>query len=89
MYIWEKINDVDSLYDYPDQATLESNFTNEDDIENAIISGKGMLVLDHNTFPKLPYYDIIGDLIAGNSVSTVISKFKANVQAAIDEVYKK
>lgn len=89
MYIWEKINDVDSIYDYPDQATLESNFTNEDDIENAIISGEGMLVLDHNTFPKLPYYDIIGDLTSGNSVSTVISKFKANVQAAIDEVYKK
>ncbi|WP_237163181.1 extracellular solute-binding protein [Paenibacillus sp. BIHB 4019] len=89
MYIWEKINDVDSIYDYPDQATLESNFTNEDDIENAIISGKGMLVLDHNTFPKLPYYDIIGELTSGNSVSTVISKYKAKVQAAIDEVYKK
>jgi ABC-type glycerol-3-phosphate transport system substrate-binding protein len=89
LYIWEKINDIDSIYDYPDQAMLESNFTNEDDINNARTVGEGMLVLDHNTFPKLPYYDIIGELTSGNSVSTVIEKYKAPVQSAIDEVYKK
>ncbi|MFB9327756.1 ABC transporter substrate-binding protein [Paenibacillus aurantiacus] len=89
LYIWEKINDIDSIYDYPDQASLESNFTNEDDIQNSRTAADGMLVLDHNTYPKLPYYDIIGELTAGNSVSTVINKFKAPVQAAIDEVYKK
>ncbi len=89
MYIWEKINDIDSIYDYPDQASLESNFENEDDIQNARTAGDGMLVLDHNTFPKLPYNDILGDITKGNSVSTVVAKYKAPVQAAIDEVYKK
>ncbi|MBW5445244.1 extracellular solute-binding protein [Cohnella sp. CFH 77786] len=89
VYIWEKMNDIDSIYDYPDQATLESNFSNEDDIQNARTTGEGMLVLDHDTFPKLPFYDILGEITAGNSVSTVVEKYKAPVQAAIDEVYKK
>ncbi|KUP21795.1 extracellular solute-binding protein [Paenibacillus sp. DMB5] len=89
MYIWEKINDIDSIYDYPDQGSYESVFTTEEDIENAKMVAPNMVVLDHNTFPNLPYYDIIGELTSGNSVSTVVEKYKAKVQAAIDEVYKK
>nr|WP_144928507.1 extracellular solute-binding protein [Paenibacillus bovis] len=87
MYIWEKIFDIDSMYDYSLQATLESSYTNEDDIENARLASEGMLVLDHNTFPNFPYYEIIDEINAGTSVSTVIEQFKAQAQAAIDEVY--
>jgi hypothetical protein len=47
-----------------------------------------MLVLDHNTFPSLPYWDFDGELKEGVSVSTLIEKYKAPFQAAIDEVYK-
>ena len=88
MYIWEKINDIESMYDYPGQASLESNYTNEDDINNARIAGDGMLVLDHNTFPSFLYWDFLGELTEGNSVSSVVEKYKATLQAAIDEIYK-
>ncbi|MEK0313277.1 ABC transporter substrate-binding protein [Cohnella sp. 56] len=90
VYIWEKINDIDSMYDYPDQSSLESNFTDENDINNARTAGEGMRVLDHATFmPKLPYYDMNGEVLAGTSVSSVIEKYKGPFQAAIDEVFKK
>jgi ABC-type glycerol-3-phosphate transport system substrate-binding protein len=87
MYIWEKINDIDSIYDYPGQASYESNFSNEDDINNARMVSEGMTVLDHNTFPNLGYWDFVGELTSGTSVSTVVEKYKPVFQAAIDEVY--
>lgn len=87
LYIWEKIHDIESMYDYPLQASLESNYTNEDDINNAILASEGMLVLDHNTYPSLPYWDFQGELLAGTSVSTVIETYKAQFQAAIDEIF--
>ncbi|WP_342556006.1 extracellular solute-binding protein [Paenibacillus sp. FSL R7-0652] len=88
MYIWEKINEIDSIYDYPEQSTLERHLTDEADINNAREVAAGMLVLDHNTFPSLPYWDFDGELKEGVSVSTLIEKYKAPFQAAIDEVYK-
>lgn len=88
MYIWEKINEIDSIYDYPGQSTLETHLADEADIENARTVADGMLVLDHNTFPSLPFWDFNGELVDGVSVSTVIEKYKAPFQAAIDEVYK-
>ncbi|GIP17259.1 ABC transporter substrate-binding protein [Paenibacillus montaniterrae] len=87
MYIWEKINDIESMYDYPSQATLESNFTDEADINNARMAQDGLIVLDHNTFPSLPYWDFEAELTSGTSVSTVVEKYKASFQAAIDEIY--
>jgi ABC-type glycerol-3-phosphate transport system substrate-binding protein len=87
MYIWEKINDIESMYEYPGQASFESNFSNEDDINNAKMVQPNLLVLDHNTFPNLGYYDFLGELNAGTSVSTVVEKYKPVFQAAIDEVY--
>ncbi|WP_127530161.1 ABC transporter substrate-binding protein [Paenibacillus kobensis] len=89
MYIWEKINDIDSVYDYPGQASYETNFTTEDDINNAKTVAQGMLILDHNTFPNLKYWDFVGEITSGTSVSTVIEKYKATFQSAIDEVYGK
>jgi ABC-type glycerol-3-phosphate transport system substrate-binding protein len=87
MYIWEKINDIESIYDYPDQASFESNFTDEADINNARMVAPNLLVLDHHTFPNLMYYDFEGELKEGTSVSTVIEKYKPVFQSAIDEVY--
>lgn len=87
MYIWEKINDIESIYDYPDQATLESNFSNEDDINNARMVEPNLVVMDHGTYPNFPYYDFEGELNEGISVSTVVEKYKAQFQSAIDEVW--
>ena len=87
MYIWEKINDIDSMYDYSDQGYYETQFTTEDDINNAKDVAANLIVLDHGTFPNLKYYDFLGEIASGTSVSTVVEKYKAPFQAAIDEVY--
>lgn len=87
MYIWEKINDIDSVYEYPDQGWYEILFANEDDLNNAKMVAPNMIILDHNTFPNLKYYDFVGELNSGVSVSTVVEKYKSTFQAAIDEVY--
>lgn len=89
LYIWEKINDIDSVYDYPDQASYETLFSSEDDLNNAKMVAPNMMILDHNTFPNLKYYDFVGELNEGISVSTVVEKYKSTFQAAIDEVYGK
>lgn len=89
LYIYEKIHDIDSIYDYPDQASLESTFSNEDDIDNARMAGDNMRVTEnHDTYPSLPYYEFLDELQSGVSVSTVIEKYKAPFQAAFDEVWK-
>ncbi|MGN7357204.1 ABC transporter substrate-binding protein [Paenibacillus sp. SAF-054] len=87
LYIWEKINDIDSMYDYPDQASYETLFTDENDINNAKEVATNLAVLDHGTFPNLKFYDFLGEIVGGTSVSTVVEKYKAPFQAAIDEVY--
>ncbi|MGO4181863.1 ABC transporter substrate-binding protein [Paenibacillus sp. MCAF9] len=88
LYIWEKINDIDSEYDYPGQASLESSFANEDDINNAKLVGSGMIVFDHGTYgDALKFWDFVGEINSGVSVSTVVEKYKPVFQAAIDAVY--
>ncbi|MFA9456907.1 ABC transporter substrate-binding protein [Halalkalibacter sp. AB-rgal2] len=87
LYIWEKINDIDSIYDYPGQASYESLFVNEEDIENVLMVAPNLIVLDHHTFPNLEYYEFEGELNEGTSVSTVVETYKSSFQAAIDEVY--
>ncbi|WP_337102678.1 ABC transporter substrate-binding protein [Paenibacillus sp. YIM B09110] len=88
IYIWEKINDIDSEYDYPDQASFETLFSNEDDINNAKIVGPGMIVFDHGTYgDALKFWDFVGEINSGVSVSTVVEKYKPVFQAAIDAVY--
>lgn len=83
-----KINDIDSEYDYPGQASLESNFANEDDINNAKQVGSGMIVFDHGTYgDALKFWDFVGEINSGVSVSTVVEKYKPVFQAAIDAVY--
>lgn len=90
VYIYEKINDIESIYDYPKQASLETLFKNEDDINNAKMAGESINVVDgKDGYPSMPYYELVGDIIDGNSVSTVIGKYKEPFQASIDEVWKK
>lgn len=89
VYLWEKINDIESIYDYPKQASLESNFDNEQDISNANLAEEGMRLTNRVTFTTLPFYELLGELNEGTSASTVIQKYKAKVQASVDAVYKK
>ncbi|KAB8131016.1 extracellular solute-binding protein [Gracilibacillus oryzae] len=87
MYIWEKINDIESIYDYPGQASYETNYTNEEDINNLRMVSENLLVLDYNTYPNLGYYDFVAEIGSGTSVSTVVEKYKPLFQSAIDEVW--
>lgn len=89
LYIWEKINDIESIYDYPTQASLESTYDNVEDINNARIAEQGMRLTEYNTFTTLPYYEMLDELNQGVSASTVIQKYKAKVQASVDAIYKK
>jgi ABC-type sugar transport system, periplasmic component len=89
VYIYEKINDIQSVYDYPKQASLESYFSNEDDVNNAKLAGESIKVVEgDNGYPEMPYYEFIGEIREGTSVSTVIEKYKAPFQSAVDKVWK-
>lgn len=89
IYIWEKIEDYETIYDFPLQGWYESMFNNEDDINNVRLGTNRYYLDNMNTFPSLPYYEFTDEINEGQSVSTVIETYKAPFQAAIDEVYKK
>jgi hypothetical protein len=88
IYIWEKINDVESVDEYPGQSYYESIFTDQADIENIKMVAASSIVYEHGAYPKFPYWEINADLNNAESPSTIIEKYKAQAQAAIDEVYK-
>lgn len=90
LYIYEKMNDIESIYDYPQQAAFEKYWTNEDDINNAKLAGENIRVVETKSgYPNMPYYELTGDIRAGISISTVVEKYKAQFQSAIDEVWEK
>ena len=90
LYIYEKLNEVESIYDYPQQAMYEKNWVNEDDINNARMAGESIKYIETTAgYPNMPYYELTGDIRNGISVSTVVETYKAQFQSAIDEVWKK
>lgn len=90
VYIMEKIHDIESMYDYIRQSEFESFFSDPKDIENARMVNQNLnLVTKDEYFPTMPFYEFQGELRDGVSVSTVVEKFKAPFQAAINEVYGK
>ncbi|WP_454191231.1 ABC transporter substrate-binding protein [Paenibacillus sp. Marseille-Q7038] len=90
VYIYEKMNEFESMYDYPKQSRFETMFSNEDDLNNARNAGESIKVIDDITgYPSMPYYEFTGEILEGVSVSTVVEKYKEPFQAAIDEVWKK
>lgn len=88
VYIWEKIHDITSIYDYPGQSNLETMFSNEDDINNARLVMDNLNILDHFAYPNLQFWDMSAAVLEGTSVSTVVETYSQPFQAAIDEVYK-
>ncbi|WP_160031554.1 ABC transporter substrate-binding protein [Paenibacillus sp. An7] len=90
VYIYEKMSDIESMYDYPKQSRFETLFSNEDDLNNARVAGESIKVIDTiDGYPSMPYYEFGGEILEGVSVSTVVEKYKEPFQAAIDEVWKK
>jgi ABC-type glycerol-3-phosphate transport system substrate-binding protein len=90
VYIYEKINDYDSIYDYPQQANFERLFSTEEDVANAKLAGQSMKIIENNgAYASMPFYEFQGEILEGLSVSTVVEKYKEPFQAALDEVWKK
>lgn len=90
VYIYEKLNEIESMYDYPQQATFEKRWSNPDDIENAKLAITTIKALDgKDGYPNMPYYEFVGELREGVSVSTLVEKYKPQFQSSIDEVWKK
>lgn len=88
VYIWEKMTDIESIYDYPEQAGFETFFSNEDDINNARLAIESFQVIEQiDYYPSMEYYEFIGEVRDGNPISTVIETYQANWQAAVDEVW--
>ncbi|NIK78841.1 ABC-type glycerol-3-phosphate transport system substrate-binding protein [Paenibacillus castaneae] len=90
VYIYEKINDIDSIYDYPKQSRFETLFSNMDDLNNAKMAGESIKVIEgKDGYPSMPYYEFVGEVLEGISVSTVVEKYKVPFQAAVDEIWQK
>lgn len=89
IYLWEKIYDIESIYDYPRQADLEKWFQNEADVANAKTAGESIRVIEGiDAYPSMPYYAFVDELRQGVSVSTVVETYKEPFQAAVDEVWQ-
>lgn len=58
------------------------------DINNVRTVCENVAIMDHLTFPSFPYYEIVSELQDGISPSTIVEKYKAVAQTAVDEVYK-
>jgi len=88
VYLWEKMYDIESIYDYPEQASFETHFNNEDDINNARKAVESFQVIEQiDYYPSMPYYDFTGELSDGVNISTLIESYGPSFQAAIDEVW--
>lgn len=90
VYIIEKIYDIESFYDYRQQAAYETFFSKEEDLNNALIASKVINIVEQDAYyPSMPYYEFLGEIREGVSISTVIEKYKPAFQSAIDEVWGK
>lgn len=90
VYIMEKIHDIESFYDYRQQAAYETFFSREEDLNNALKAAEVISIVEQDAYyPSMPYYEFIGEIREGVSVSTVIEKYKAAFQSAVDEVWGK
>jgi len=88
VYLWEKMYDIESIYDYPEQANFETHFNNEDDINNARLAVQSFQVIEQiDYYPSMPYYEFSGELSDGVNISTLIESYGPSFQAAIDEVW--
>lgn len=88
IYIWEKIFDIESFYDYRQQPAYETFFSNEDDLNNALMAVEVIRIVEQDGYyPNMKFNEFVGELRDGVSVSTVIDKYKATFQSAVDEVW--
>jgi len=88
VYIIEKMHDIDSVYDYKHQASYETYFHDEVDLNNARMAIESMQLIEQiDYYPNMKYYEFVGELRDGVSVSTIVEKYKPVFQSAVEEVW--
>ncbi|OUS78116.1 hypothetical protein B1748_04970 [Paenibacillus sp. MY03] len=89
-HIWNELQDIEPVEDYPNQTTFEKWFKHEEDIETAkLVSGK-FVVQNYGAYPDFPFWGLVDDIIKNRtSVSTAVEKVKQQAQASIDAVINK
>lgn len=88
--IFEEMQDIPQLEEYPGQEYLESLYGHEEDIQmiREHIYGTGAIVLD-DAYPEFPYNNFIEDIIKNNaSVAATAEKYKQQAQASVDKLGK-
>ncbi|AOZ92029.1 ABC transporter substrate-binding protein [Paenibacillus crassostreae] len=88
--IFEEMQDVPQLEEYPGQDYLESLYGHEEDIQmiRDHIYGTGIIVLDE-AYPEYPFNSFVEDVIKNNaSVTATAEKYKQQAQASIDKLGK-
>lgn len=88
--IFEEMQDVPQLEEYPGQDYLESLYGHEEDIQmiRDHIYGTGIIVLDE-AYPEYPFNSFVEDVIKNNaSVTATSEKYKQQAQASIDKLGK-
>ena len=85
--IFEELQDIPQIEEYPGQLWLEGRYTTEADIEMARnhIMGKGFITLEE-TVPDFPFYGMIHQLIEENKSPAAI--VEENLQVANDALAK-
>jgi len=89
--IFEELQNIPPLEDYPSQNYLESLYKHEEDISmlKAHIVGTGLTELDE-AYPEFPYGEVVDDIIVNNvSVTAAVEKQKQKAQAAMDSLVNK
>jgi multiple sugar transport system substrate-binding protein len=89
--IFEEMQDVPQLEEYPGQDYLEGKYNHEEDIQmiREHIYGTGAIVLA-DAYPDYPFNSMIEDVIKKNaSVTATAEKYKQQAQASMDKLGKK
>lgn len=88
VYIIEKMHDIETVYEYPEQRDFETFFHNEDDLNNARLAVQSFRLIEGiDYYPNMRYYEFNNELREGVSISTLIEKYKPVFQSAVEEVW--
>lgn len=89
LYLYRKIYDVPADDEYPGQTSLESTYTNDQDIQMAIEASKNLRVLNYKLFMSIysnDFYGMVDDLtVQKKSPAAATEARKSIFQKALDD----
>lgn len=88
--IFEELEMIPPLEDYPSQNWLEERYQTQEDLDLLIehITGTGLVVLD-GAYPDYPFNTVVEEIIAqNNSVTATVEKYRQQAQDSMDQLGK-